>query len=69
MKSDKPTILVVDDNPINIDLLLDILKGDYRFGVAKNGAKAFEYLEKNKPDLILLDVMMPEWTALKSVKL
>jgi len=60
MKSDKPTILVVDDNPINIDLLLDILKGDYRFGVAKNGAKAFEYLEKNKPDLILLDVMMPE---------
>lgn len=60
MKSDKPTILIVDDNPINIDLLLDILKGDYRFGIAKDGVKALEYLEKNKPDLILLDVMMPE---------
>lgn len=60
MKSDKATVLIVDDNPINIDLLLDILKGDYRFGVAKNGAKALEYLKKNKPDLILLDVMMPE---------
>jgi putative two-component system response regulator len=60
MKIDKPTVLIVDDNPINIDLLLDILKGDYRFGVAKNGAKALEYLKKNKPDLILLDVMMPE---------
>jgi putative two-component system response regulator len=55
-----PLILIVDDNPINIDLLLDILKGDYRFGVAKNGAKTFAYLEAHQPDLILLDVMMPE---------
>ncbi|RJP94160.1 MAG: response regulator [Desulfobacteraceae bacterium] len=53
-------MLIVDDNPINIDLLLDILKGGYRFGVAKNGAKAFAYLETHQPDLILLDVMMPE---------
>ncbi len=56
----KPLILIVDDNPINIDILLETLKHDYRFGVAKNGHKALEYLEKNKPDLILLDVMMPE---------
>lgn len=55
-----PLILIVDDNPVNIDLLLDILKGGYRFGVAKNGAKAFAYLERHQPDLILLDVMMPE---------
>jgi putative two-component system response regulator len=55
----KPLILIVDDNPINIDILLETLKGDYTFGVAKNGYKALEYLENNKPDLILLDVMMP----------
>ena len=60
MAENQPLILIVDDNPINIDLLLDILKGDYRFGVAKNGAKALVYLENNKPDLILLDVKMPE---------
>ena len=51
MNDQPPLILVVDDNPINIDLLLNILKG-YRFGVAKNGAKALAYLETKKPDLI-----------------
>jgi putative two-component system response regulator len=60
MNETSPLILIVDDNPINIDLLLDILKGDYRFGVAKNGARVFEYLANHQPDLILLDVMMPE---------
>ncbi len=60
MSTKHPLILIVDDNPINIDLLLNILKGDYQFGIAKNGAKALAYLESNIPDLILLDVMMPE---------
>ncbi len=60
MNNTYPLVLIVDDNPINIDLLLDILKGEYQFGVAKNGARAFEYLETHQPDIILLDVMMPE---------
>lgn len=65
---DKPLILVADDSPVNIDLLLDILKADYRFGVAKNGLKVFEYLQKNKPDLILLDIMMPEMDGFETCK-
>ncbi len=60
MTENQPLILIVDDNSINIDLLLNILKGEYRFGIAKNGAKALAYLDRNKPDLVLLDVMMPE---------
>ena len=47
MTENQPLILIVDDNSINIDLLLNILKGEYRFGIAKNGAKALAYLDKN----------------------
>jgi putative two-component system response regulator len=56
----KPLILVVDDNATNIDLLVGSLKDDYRLGIAKKGSAALEYVEKFHPDLILLDIMMPE---------
>ncbi len=56
---EKPLVLIVDDNPTNIDLLVDALKGEYRLGIAKTGAKAIEYAETYQPDVILLDIMMP----------
>ncbi len=56
----QPLVLVVDDDTINIDILLEALQDDYRLGIAKNGIKALEYVNNNKPDLILLDIMMPE---------
>lgn len=59
MNPEKPLILIVDDNPTNIDLLLATLKDTYRFGVCKQGESALEYVEKIKPNLILLDIMMP----------
>ena len=56
----RPTILIVDDNPANVDLLVDLLAADYQTKVATNGARAI-HLAKTLPlDLILLDVMMPE---------
>lgn len=63
MPSEKSLILVVDDNATNIDLLVNTLKDDYRLGVSKNGPKALEYTDKYLPDLILLDVMMPEMSG------
>ena len=60
MNTEKPLILIVDDNPMNIDLLLDVLKADYTFSVAKSGQKALDFLKRNVPDIILLDIMMPE---------
>ncbi|MCP4691451.1 MAG: response regulator, partial [Desulfobacterales bacterium] len=59
-KLNKPLLLIVDDNPTNIDILVNALKKEYRLGVAKNGEKALAYAEKHHPRLILLDIMMPE---------
>lgn len=54
------TILVVDDEPINIMVLSDLLKSTYRVIAAKNGEQALQRAQGDaKPDLILLDVMMP----------
>jgi signal transduction histidine kinase len=60
-KTDKETLLLVDDTPDNIALLSSLLKGLYRTKVAMNGAKAIEVAATGEPpDLILLDIMMPD---------
>lgn len=58
--SDKQVILVVDDNPENIDVLVGILKGPYKIKAATSGEKALKAIHKTPPDLILLDIVMPE---------
>ena len=54
------TILAVDDTPTNLSVLAELLKDRYRVRVATNGLKALESAAANPPDLILLDVMMPD---------
>jgi len=57
---EKPIILVVDDAPENIDVLIGILNDDYRIKAALNGERALKIAADNSPpDLILLDIMMP----------
>ena len=54
-------ILVVDDAPPNIHVVMGILKDRYQLRVATNGEKALSIARKAPlPDLVLLDVMMPE---------
>jgi signal transduction histidine kinase len=58
--NNRGTILVVDDNPTNIELLLVYLhENEYRILVTRDGQNAIERACKVKPDLILLDIMMP----------
>lgn len=58
--SEKATILVVDDTPENIDVLVGVLKQDYHIKAAKNGDMALKIARlPTPPDLILLDIMMP----------
>ena len=60
MNTSRPLVLIVDDNATNLDLLVNTLKAEYRLGIAKNGSNALAYVLKHKPDLVLLDIMMPE---------
>jgi len=57
----KNSVLVVDDNPENIDLLGSILHQDHKIKVALNGNKALKIAgSEDPPDIILLDIMMPD---------
>ena len=60
LKKTKPLVLIADDNKSNIALLERALKKEYRLGTVQNGLEAVDYAEKHHPDLILLDIMMPE---------
>jgi diguanylate cyclase (GGDEF)-like protein len=55
-----PCILVVDDQPINIQALYRIFAPDHRVLMATSGAKALALCKEDPPDLVLLDVVMPE---------
>jgi phosphoserine phosphatase RsbU/P len=60
-KKPASTLLVVDDSPVNIQVLVRTLDGTgHRILVATNGRSALEIAERTHPDLMLLDVMMPE---------
>ena len=62
-------ILVVDDTPANIQALAAILKEKgYQISVATNGKQALEVLARVQPDLILLDVMMPEMDGFETCR-
>jgi DNA-binding response OmpR family regulator len=60
------TIMVVDDNPDTVTLVKTILKGNgYGVQTAYNGMEVFSRLEEQKPDLIILDIMMPHMDGLE----
>ncbi|MBC9250856.1 two-component system response regulator [Pseudomonas alcaligenes] len=59
----RPKLLLVDDEPTNLQVLRQILQDDYRLFFAKDGEKALELAARELPELILLDVMMPGMTG------
>jgi sigma-B regulation protein RsbU (phosphoserine phosphatase) len=56
----KPVVLAVDDTPENLDVVKGILVPEYKVKVVTSGAVALKIVEKQPPDIILLDIMMPE---------
>ena len=65
------TVLVVEDQELNMDLLVQLLEGEYEVLTAANGAAGIEVAERERPDLILMDLSLPVldgWEATHRLK-
>jgi putative two-component system response regulator len=69
MLQDRKTVILVDDNPINLKLARNTLMEKYDVFTVPSAEKLFQLLEKTLPDIILLDVMMPEMSGYDAIKI
>lgn len=53
-------ILIVEDNPVNLDLVMQLLEDDYTLLTAEDGVSGLEIALNERPDLILLDLSLPK---------
>ncbi|MHB8058090.1 MAG: response regulator [Desulfuromonadaceae bacterium] len=53
------TILIIDDEPLSVAMLANLLEEEYRILTALSGQEALDIISRNLPDLILLDILMP----------
>jgi PleD family two-component response regulator len=60
MSDTKNSVLIVDDDISNLEILLELLGKDYTVYISKSGVTAVDIANKNMPDLILLDLVMPD---------
>ena len=63
MSPEPQKVLVADDDAINRDVLCELLQPEYTVLLAKNGVQALERAVRHVPDLVLLDVMMPDMSG------
>ncbi len=64
----KQRVLVVDDESLNIDILAELLNDEYKIIVAKSGEQAISVANNDAPDLVLLDIMMPNMDGFEVCK-
>ena len=68
MQQDRKTVILVDDNPINLKLARNTLMEKYDVFTVPSAEKLFQLIEKTIPDIILLDVMMPGMSGYDAIK-
>lgn len=61
----RPLLLIVDDEPINVQLMVTALKDQYALLTARNGTDALRLMKEHLPDLVLLDVVLPDIDGLE----
>lgn len=69
MRTPKISVVIVDDNDMMRTILRGILRGEEYdvVGEARNGAQAVEVVERMKPDIVCMDVLMPEKNGLEAM--
>lgn len=66
---ERRTIMIVDDQPVNIQVLSRLFKDDYNIKIATSGIKALDIVRNCvPPDIILLDIQMPEMDGMEALK-
>ncbi len=65
---ENPLLLIVDDEPFNLEILEEVLAEKYQFEFAASGEECLKKLQKIKPNLILLDVKMPGMSGIETCK-
>ncbi len=69
MSEDKKHVLVVDDHPTNLLLILRSLEEQYRISCVENGNECLAIMDSDKPDLVLMDVRMPQMNGYECCRL
>src|SRR5262245_42932545 len=69
METATKTILIVEDNALNMKLFTDLLKSQgYRILQANDGANALKLLKEQRPDLIMMDIQLPDISGIELTK-
>lgn len=64
-------ILIVEDNPVNLDLVMQLLEDDYELLVAEDGETGLNMALEERPDLVLLDLSLPRksgWEVCQAIR-
>lgn len=64
----RPRILVIDDDPMFRSVVVALLRKDFLVSVANDGIEGYSKAKKHKPDVAVIDVQMPGWSGLETLK-
>ncbi len=65
---EKNTVLIIDDSPTMLGNLKAILSDKFKVYLAPGGERGVKFLQKKRPDVILLDYLMPEWDGVRTLE-